>query len=92
MERALRFVATFAAEAPQRKDESCSVFIQDIISELVMLSSAVSKTVRTRACSLLATIMQRLKIELSDQTFEELQEAMLGRLKDKVGRSSMCVE
>ena len=84
MERALRFVSTFTAETPQRKDESCTIFVQDIISEVVMLSSAACKTVRTRACSLLAAIMQKLRIELQDESFAEVQEAMLVRLKDKV--------
>ena len=84
MERALRFVSTFTAEAPQHKDESGTVFVQDLISELVLLSSASDKVVRTRACSLLAAIMQHLKMELQEETFEELQQAMLGRLKDKV--------
>ncbi len=84
VERALRFISSFTAEAPERKDESCSIFAQDLISEILLLTSAADKTVRIRACSLLAAIMQKLKIEIHDQTYEDIQEAMLGRLKDKV--------
>ena len=83
-ERALHFLSTFTAEAPERKDRSCSVFAQDLISEILLLTSATDKTVRTRACCLLAAIMQKLKIDVQDQTYEEVEEAMLGRLKDKV--------
>ena len=84
VERALRFISTFAAEAPERKDRSCSISAQDLISEILLLASAADKTVRTRACCLLAAIMQKLKIEVQDQTYEEIEEAMLSRLKDKV--------
>ena len=84
VERALRFISTFTAEAPVRKDRSCSIFTQDLISEVVLLTSAADKTVRTRACCLLAAIMQKLTVDIQDQTYEEIEEAMLGRLKDKV--------
>lgn len=88
VERALRFIATFAGEAPQREDESCSVFIQDLISELVLLSTASDKVVRIRACGVMAGIMQQLKMELQEETYEELQTALLGRLKDKANSCS----
>ena len=84
VERALRFISTFTAEAPERKDRSCCIFAQDLISEILLLTSAADKTVRIRACCLLAAIIQKLKIDIQDQTYEEMEEAMLGRLKDKV--------
>ena len=84
VERALRFIPTFTAEAPHRRDESCRIFIQDLLSEIVTLTSAACKTVRIKACSLLAAIMRSLKIEIEDQTLNEIEEAMMGRLKDKV--------
>lgn len=83
-ERALRFLAAFAASAPQRKDGSGGVFVQDLLADLVQLSSAANKTVRTRACGLVAGIMQRISVDLEDEALDELQEAMLERLKDKV--------
>ena len=84
VERALRFVATFAAQAPDREDDTSSVFIQDLVADLVLLSAAANKVVRVRACGLLASIMQQLTTDMQDEALDELQEAMLKRLKDKV--------
>lgn len=83
-ERLLRFVATFTAEAPRRSDDSASIFVQDLVADLVLLSTAANRVVRVRACSLLASIMQRLTVDLQSDALEELQTAMLARLKDKV--------
>ena len=95
VERALRFVATFAAQAPDREDDTSSVFIQDLVADLVLLSAAANKVVRVRACGLLASIMQQLTTDMQDEALDELQEAMLRRLKDKVWpwtRAGCCLQ
>ena len=58
------------------------------MADLVLLSEAMDKNVRMRACSLLAAIMQRVTVDMADDILDKLQEAMLGRLRDKVGRLS----
>lgn len=83
-ERVLKFLAVFIGEAPERADGSAATFVQDLIADLIRLASAVDKTVRVRACSILASFMQRVKLDLSDEILDELQQVMLGRLKDRV--------
>jgi len=43
---------------------------------------------QVRACSLLASIVQGFGLDLPETTVDNLQEAMLGRLKDKVSAST----
>ena len=84
VERTFRFLAVVVEEAPERPDGSSMTFIQDLIADILKLATAQEKIVRIRACSLLSNFMLRLRIEVDDETLDDVQQTMLDRLKDKV--------
>ena len=84
VERTFRFLAVVVEEAPEMPDGSSTTFIQDLIADILKLATAQEKIVRIRACSLLSNFMLRLRIEVDDETLDDVQQTMLDRLKDKV--------
>ncbi|KAK9813545.1 hypothetical protein WJX73_006201 [Symbiochloris irregularis] len=84
-DRLLGFLAFWAASRPQSQADAADQFVEDLLWDLHTLSVAKDKTVRLRACQMLALILHRLpaECELSEELVEGLQEALLERLRDK---------
>ncbi|KAG0609362.1 hypothetical protein M758_8G178700 [Ceratodon purpureus] len=86
VERVVRYVSAFAAYRDEEHAEECNSFVEEFLKHLLVLVDAANKTVRSRACQLIAEVMTRLAddVELSDEMWEELIGSMQTRMQDKV--------
>lgn len=56
VERVVRYVSTFAAYLDEEHAEDCNSFVEDFLKHLLVLVDAANKTVRYRACQLIAEV------------------------------------
>ncbi|KAK9821925.1 hypothetical protein WJX81_001000 [Elliptochloris bilobata] len=82
-ERAVRFLATFSAVRQAGREVEGDTLVEDVLSYLLSLAQAADKGVRQRVCQVLAAALAQ-QAELSPEVAEELEAALLARLRDKV--------
>ena len=83
VERALAFVAAFVGFAEGKQDEASACFADDLLQEVLGCASVLDKTLRTRACQMLALMLNQLP-DLDDGLLASLQHTLLARLRDKL--------
>eukprot|EP00951_Prasinocladus_malaysianus_P045395 scaffold603667_cov52-Prasinocladus_malaysianus.AAC.1 len=85
-DRVVRFLIIFATQQPPGRQEECTALVEGIMTFLLGLVNALDKTIRFRVCQLLAGIFNDLPAdaEVSGELADNLQEAMLERMKDKM--------
>ena len=86
VDRVIRFVIAFCTQHPPGREEDCMSVVEQLMSELLGLCTAVDRAVRFRVCQLLAGIFNNLPetAEITEDLADALEAAMLERTKDKV--------
>eukprot|EP00043_Microstomoeca_roanoka_P013278 m.130069 g.130069 ORF g.130069 m.130069 type:complete len:1089 (+) comp15712_c0_seq3:239-3505(+) len=91
VERIIEFAVKFVAASTQTDgelllEEDEFTFMNAFIKHLVSISGAKDKAVRFRACQTLSKLLHALdeEAEIDDDIWEDLQTAMLERIKDKI--------
>ncbi|KAK8937759.1 hypothetical protein KSP40_PGU004248 [Platanthera guangdongensis] len=85
-ERAVRFIAAFAARRDPRHAAACDAFLEEFLRFLLTGAQAAHRTARFRSCHIISEIIMRLPddAEVSDEVWDEVIESMKHRLEDKV--------
>ena len=86
IERAIRFVVTFVTLHDEAHADAQEALLEGLLSWLAPLSRALDKSVRFRACQIIAGVFSHAgaDLELSDDVIEDVSRAMRLRLRDKV--------
>ena len=56
VERVVKYVSAFAAYRNEEHEQECDAFVEDFLKHLLLLTNAANKTVRYRACQLIAEV------------------------------------
>ncbi|KAI0516305.1 hypothetical protein KFK09_008977 [Dendrobium nobile] len=85
-ERAVRFVAAFAARRDGKNAFACDAFLEEFLRFLLIGTNAAHRAARFRSCHIISEIIMRLPddAEVSDEVWDEVIESMKHRLDDKV--------
>ncbi|KAL0921586.1 hypothetical protein M5K25_008672 [Dendrobium thyrsiflorum] len=85
-ERAVRFVAAFAARFDENNAFACDAFLEEFLRFLLIGTNAAHRAARFRSCHIISEIIMRLPddAEVSDEVWDEVIERMKHRLEDKV--------
>ena len=84
-ERVVRLCGALAARREAGEEEDADDFAETFLAFLVSVAAAKDKAVRFRAAQLISQVMNSLdeEAELSDELYDDVREAMLGRLRDR---------
>lgn len=84
-DRLVKFVVALSVERDEGGEEVADAFLERMIETLLPLCLASDKSVRLRAASMLAGMMNGLdgEAELSNELFDKLTETMRDRLRDR---------
>ncbi|XP_020587231.1 condensin complex subunit 3 [Phalaenopsis equestris] len=85
-ERAVRFVAAFAARRDGKNNHGTDAFLEELLRFLLIGTKAAQRAARFRSCHIILEIIMRLPddTEVSDEVWDEVIENMKHRLEDKV--------
>lgn len=86
VDRVIRFMVVFCTHHPSGREDACMQVVEALMGYLLGLCVAVDKAIRFRVCQLLAGIFNNLpeSAEITEELADDLQAAMLLRMKDKV--------